>query len=37
MERFEWPAVASGLLDLYASLLRDGVAGPAPQPVLAAP
>ena len=37
MERFEWPAVANGLLDLYASLLREGVAGRAPQPVLAAP
>lgn len=35
MERFEWSAVASGLLDLYASLLREDAAGPAVQPALA--
>ena len=36
MGRYEWSAVASGLLDLYASLLRERAAGPAAQPVLAA-
>ena len=37
MERYEWSAVASGLLDLYGSLLRERTATPAAQPVLAAP
>ena len=37
MERYEWSAVASGLLDLYGSLLRERTAAPAAQPVLAAP
>ena len=35
MERYEWSAVAAGLLDLYASLLRDRAAAPAAQPALA--
>ena len=37
MERYEWSAVASGLLALYASLLRERTAALAAQPVLAAP
>ena len=36
MERYEWSAVASGLLDLYASLLAERAA-PAAEPALAAP
>ena len=37
MERYEWSEVASGLLDLYGSLLGERTFGVPAQPVLAAP